>query len=153
MAWTILADINQTTNSLHHIIISYIYNGTHQIHTLLRRPPPPRLRRYFRPPSANIQDPDASLSIKSEQDLAAYLRAILGHNTPQSSQQLKDFIAKNELSVLTAAEEVVLILTDEATSEQSANFDITSAFIKNLGDAAGKVKAFDLSGKSSEEVE
>ena len=57
------------------------------------------------------------------------------------------------MSVLTAAEEIALLLLDEQPSADAPQFDIDSEFVKLLGEAAPKIQAYDLSGKTEQQVE
>lgn len=46
----------------------------------------------------------SGVSIKNEQDLANYLKALLGENHENINEDLKNFVAENKLSVMNAAE-------------------------------------------------
>ena len=74
----------------------------------------------------------------------------MGHNDATIGEEIKALIANEDISVLTAVEEIALILTDAGENEESTNFDIDGEFVKLLGDAASKVQTYDMSGKSEE---
>ena len=77
----------------------------------------------------------------------------MGHNDGTISQEMKTMIEDKDMSVLTAVEEIALVLIDGDQNEQSPEFDIDQNFVKLMGDAAAKIQTYDLSGKNEEEVE
>ena len=77
----------------------------------------------------------------------------MGHNDATISEEIKALIAQEDISVLTAVEEIALILMDANENEEPTNFDINGEFVNLLGDAAPKVQTYDMSGKSEEEIE
>ena len=77
---------------------------------------------------------------------------MLGHNDGAISEEIKTLIADEDISVLTAVEEIAVILMDASQNEESIDFDINGDFVKLLGDAAPKIQTYDMSGKSEEEI-
>lgn len=61
---------------------------------------------------ADVVVSNDEVSIKSQQNLAEFLLAHLGQNSEDISQEIKDYIASNKISVMSAASEVALLFVE-----------------------------------------
>jgi hypothetical protein len=84
--------------------------------------------------------------------LAEFLLAHLGQNSGQISEEIKQYIEKNNLSLLNAVEDIALVFVT-GDDKKVNEFEITDKFTKKMGENMNKLNTHFFVGKSESEVQ
>ena len=81
------------------------------------------------------------------------IQTLLGSNPEDISQDLKQYIKNNKLSLFNAAQEMTLLLAEkEGKEDQGDEFKISSEFLETLGDHAKNINLESIAGKTTEDL-